>query len=460
MAKLTLTDAYIRTRERPEKGNVIDYDNVAKGLAIRFTPTGVPTFLFCYGSGLSGGSARRMVIGPWSDASGKSASSLIPKMRKRAGELGMAVAAKCDPYAEQQQAAHERKVAEAEREAAKCREEAELTVDQLCDAYLQEHCAHLRKNTKRAAELRINRYIRPAWGTLKAKDITKADVTKLLRPVRATGKRAELMHVLGLVSGLFSFAIDNDELETITDNPARGLKKKWLSKTDRVQPKDRALTTQREFRAFYLITRPGHCSPMQDDEAACLRLMMLTGCRPSEAAGLPWDEVDMHARVWNKPDNVEGRSKSRRADVLPLTDEVMAILETRRGNGSKYVFPSGRSRRVANGGGEGMLTENRLAGALRAAKLRLARMGIKPFTPHDLRRTVTTGLYEIDVDSYLVKRTLNHATTGVTDTHYNKHTFMRQRRKALEGWAAYLEQTIRGEPAAPSNVVPIRGVAK
>src|SRR3546814_6167900 len=82
MAKTTLTDSYIRNRERPAKGNVIDYDDVAKGLSVRFTSSGVPTFLFCYGSGVAGGSARRMVIGPWSEASGQSAASIIPKLRR------------------------------------------------------------------------------------------------------------------------------------------------------------------------------------------------------------------------------------------------------------------------------------------------------------------------------------------------------------------------------------------
>jgi integrase len=82
-------------------------------------------------------------------------------------------------------------------------------------------------------------------------------------------------------------------------------------------------------------------------------------------------------------------------------------------------------------------------------------MGVAAFTPHDLRRTVTTGLYEIDVDSYLIKRTLNHATSGVTDTHYNKHTFMRQRRAALEAWEVYLEQMLRGSQSpSRDNVVP------
>lgn len=453
MAKTTLTDAYIRNRPRPAKGNVIDYDDVTKGLAVRFTTSGVPMFLYCYGSGVAGGSNRRMVIGPWSDASGKSAASVLPKMRKRAAELALMVAAGRDPYAEQKEAVGARKAAEAEREAARLREERDVTVDELCDRYLAEHGPKLRPATVRAASRRMDRYLRPAWGSRKAKSIVRADVAALVKPLRAQGKSSEVVHVLSLVNGVYNFAIDDDELETITDNPARGLKKKVMTAAERPKPKDRALVTQREFRAFYLVTRPGRY--MAPDVADCLRLMMLTGCRPSEAAGIEWSEIDFHGKLWNKPADAPGRSKSRRADVVPLVDEAMEIFASRKGNGSPYVFPSGRTRRAANGGGPGVLTENRLAAGLRNVAPRLARLGVASFTPHDLRRTVTTGLFDIDVSEYIVKRTLNHATTGVTDTHYNKSAFIRQRRAALEAWTKYLEQMIRGaEPPLADNVVP------
>jgi integrase len=446
-----LTDDYIRTRERPAKNTVIDFDSHTQGFAVRFTPNGAPSFLFCYGSSLGGGSQRRMVIGKWSPASGKSQSSVVPKMRKLAAEYQTQVTAGRDPYLERT-AAKEQRVAEvAEREAAKRREEAEVTINELCDRYLADHGPNLRADTVRRTELRMARYLRPEWGDRKAKDITKADVIALLKPVRDAGKRAEAVHVLSLVTGLFNFAVDDDGLEAITTNPAMGLKKKLITKKDRPQPRIRALTTRREFRAFYIVTakRVREGEAMHEDEAACLRFMMLTGCRPSEAAGIDWSEIDFHSSLWNKPADVEGRSKSRRADVVPLVDEAIAILQARRSNGSQYVFPAQRSN------GTKPLTENRLAHALRTMASRLERMGVARFTPHDLRRTVTTGLFDIDVSEYIVKRTLNHSTKGVTDIHYNMSAMLRQRRAALNAWAAHLEQTIRGTvPDVPDNVLP------
>lgn len=469
MAKTRLTDSYIRERVRPTKGSVIDFDTDTKGLAVRFTPTGTPTFLFCYGGTLPGSNQRRMAIGQWSPAHGKQTASMIPRMRARVDALVMEVKSGRDPYVERALLAQERAAELAAAQAARSAEAAELSVDQLCDKFLDEHFDDLRPDNKRRTERRMARHVRPTLGTLKAKNVTQADLVKVLATLRKAGKRAELNHVLALFLAMFKFAVRATDIPSVNINPAAKIKEDWMKRSDKPQAKDRALTTAREFRAFWLVTSQGtgrESERMHPDAADCLRFMMLTGCRPTEAGGLRWEEIDFFAKLWTKPDGEDGRSKSKRADVVPLVDAAMAILLPRRGNGSEFVFPSGRSRRDANGGGDGALTENRLAAALRRVGPRLARMGIRPFTPHDLRRTVTTGLFELGIPEYTVKRTLNHATSGVTDTHYNMSTFVRYRRRALMQWAAYLEQTIRtgktldqleqeAATAMPSNVVPL-----
>lgn len=466
MPKANLSDNFIRNCPRPVKGYEIVFDDgpgAVPGFGVRLTPTGIPTFLFCYYvPGAGGKQKRRMVMGEWLDGRGAKRSSTVQTMRDRAAQLRLNVKQGRDPYKEQQdeQADREserrdRERLAAEAEAAREREARDVTVNELCDRYLAEHGPKLSDDSCRRIARRMDRYMRPAWGTRKANSITRADVAALVKPVRAEGKFSEVVHILSMVNGTFAFAVDDDELDTITQNPALGLKKKLLAKGERPKPKDRALITKREFRAFYLLTRPGKY--FSEDAADCLRLMLLTGCRPSEAAGIEWDEIDFHAKLWNKPDNVPGRSKSGRADVVPLVPEAMALFTARRGNGSKYIFPSGRSRRVVNGCGEGCLTENKLASALRSIAPRLARIGVQAFTPHDLRRTVTTGLFDLGISEYIVKRTLNHATSGVTDTHYNKSAFIPQRREALEAWTKRVRELI-GEAPRVDNVLEFRTV--
>ena len=54
------------------------------------------------------------------------------------------------------------------------------------------------------------------------------------------------------------------------------------------------------------------------------RLLALTGQRKSEVAEAPWREFDLNKRLWTIPPE---RMKGDAAHEVPLTDDVMAILE-------------------------------------------------------------------------------------------------------------------------------------
>lgn len=74
---------------------------------------------------------------------------------------------------------------------------------------------------------------------------------------------------------------------------------------------------------------------------------------------------------------------------------------------------------------------------------------------HDLRRTVATRMAELGVPLEHIGRVLNHAPRGVTATVYDKHTYVPEKRRALDVWANYLKSIVELEEA--SNVVNLRG---
>src|SRR5690606_34040074 len=74
--------------------------------------------------------------------------------------------------------------------------------------------------------------------------------------------------------------------------------------------------------------------------ADALRLVLATGCRANEAAGLTWAELDLDAGEWVLP---ASRSKNKRAHLVPLLPEVVTMLRERhRQATTDYVFPSQR----------------------------------------------------------------------------------------------------------------------
>jgi integrase len=129
-----------------------------------------------------------------------------------------------------------------------------------------------------------------------------------------------------------------------------------------------------------------------------LKLLVLTGMRREEAAGLRWDEVDLTSRVIRLPAE---RMKNRRPFTLPLTDLTFNLLTSRRALGrEEFVFAS-----------------NSRSGYIAEPKFPLTEVAKKcgiDVSPHDLRRTYAS-VAEGVVSGIALKKLLGHVTdTDVT----------------------------------------------
>src|SRR5262249_43580988 len=143
--------------------------------------------------------------------------------------------------------------------------------------------------------------------------------------------------------------------------------------------------------------------------------LMLTGCRREEIGLLRWSEIDMDARTITLPAE---RTKNGQKHVVPLSDAALNILQSMpRRDGRDYVF--GRS-----GNGYSNWSE---------AKSRLdARVEPKePWTLHDLRRTVRTGLGRLGVAPHVSEAVLNHLPPKLTRT-YDVNKYEAEKHEALE----------------------------
>lgn len=452
MAKVKLTEHHIKALPLPAAHHALHHDTETRGLAVRITRTGARSFLFCYHFD---GKERRLSLGPWvppvsnklgSPATRKPGGSL-DWARQEVARLRLLVQSGVDPM-EQKQAAR------SEREAARQQAAKEISVEVLASRYLLEW-AKPRKRSWKEDERRLNGYVLPEWGHRKVKDITRADVDALVAPV-ATGpdaRPAEAGHRLALVRKMFSFALDKGIIDA---HPCLRMK----SPGGKPAPRTRALTTARELRALWRVTEPGSiwtkapgkrrtANRVRDGrfargEADALRLVLLTGARASEVAELAWSEIDLDACTWVLP---AARSKNKRPHLLPLLPEAVAILTRRREEVcGPYVFPGVRSPHMV---------DEHLSRPLRVVCSRLARLGIAPFTTHDLRRTVETGMAAAKVPKEYRDRVLNHIDASVGGVHYNMHDYEDEKREALEKWARRLEGMLTGPV---SNVVPLRRV--
>src|SRR5699024_3083014 len=69
--------------------------------------------------------------------------------------------------------------------------------------------------------------------------------------------------------------------------------------------------------------------------------------------------------------------------------------------------------------------------------------GVEDFRPHDLRRTAATYMAKLKVDRTVLGKILNHkglaGDTQVTAI-YDRHTYMDEKRQALQIWSDHLKQ--------------------
>ena len=136
-------------------------------------------------------------------------------------------------------------------------------------------------------------------------------------------------------------------------------------------------------------------SPMGRDY---ILLLLFTGLRRREAAGLRWSEVDFERRIICLP---HVRVKTRSALNLPMTDFVADILIARRtlGDGD-YVFPS---------------RETHIDGNAWTKTLRRRRL---QFSVHDLRRSYATIAESCDIPWLSLKGLLNHSAGSSVTASY------------------------------------------
>ena len=162
-----------------------------------------------------------------------------------------------------------------------------------------------------------------------------------------------------------------------------------------------------------------------DDFGRIVRLLILTGQRRSEVAGMRWDEIDLAGAMWTIPSE---RMKNGRPHEVPLSAPALEVIDTlSKRHGRDLVF----------GDGEGAFSGFSKA---KAALGRRAGTAARPWTLHDLRRTVSTRMNSLGVMPIVVEAVLSHVSgsrSGVAGT-YNRSHYRPEKRDALDRWAAEL----------------------
>lgn len=316
--------------------------------------------------------------------------------------------------------AAQRKEARAQATAAK------LTLAAVVERYLKAKEDRLRPSSYNQAKMHLTRF----WAPLGSKPldaIKRADVAARLQELIKERGRTAAARARSNLSALFVWALKEGLCDANpvanTNDPAEG-----------IPARDRVLSDD-EMRIIWQACR-------DDDFGRIIRLLLLTGCRREEIAGLRWDEIDLNAGVLTLP---PGRTKNKREHSLVLPPLATDILrEAPRRAGRDYVFGFG---------GEGAFSAFSYSTiSLNGRIIEAEGKALAPWVLHDLRRTFRTGLGKLGVAPHVAKLAINHMHGGV-EAIYDRHRYTREITAALALWADHVSAVVSG---SYRKVVPLR----
>lgn len=429
MAVVRLTSAFISGIVPPDKGATEYWDEITRGLCLRVYPKiDNATWTFRYRP-KSGVGYERITLGKLRDLS-------LGKAREKATGLRAAVNDGGDPQ-------KERRIARSEAKQA-------LRFDALATAFIEGY-AKLNKASWKYDEILLKRP-REAWGKRRPEELRRADVSALLLEIAATAP-VSANRTKTVLSKMFNWAVDVGHMPA---NPIAGMKR--IVKEGK--PKERVLADA-EMRVLWEALEKA--KDVTRDVADALRLLMLTGQRPGEIAGIEQVEIVDIGKAEARIEIPAERMKARRSHVLPLAPMARTIvreaLERRKEEGDVNALLASRYY------DRDTLARHSLSHALRrlipALKVEgldakaVASLQADPPTPHDLRRTVASGMARLGVGFEDRRAVLAHIADDVHGQHYDRYDRLAEKRRALALWESHVQTVIeRGEPG--DNVVPMR----
>jgi integrase len=450
MATTKLTDGYVDGLAADGRDQVI-WDAELRRFGLRLTPAGKKIYIVQYRAKPAPGipsTTRKSIIGEhdgrlWN----------VTKARAQARRVLGAVDAGGDPVAERKAKAETERLAEAEARAtaALAAEEAEARERDRFEAVVERYVAAVVKKRKSGGETarHLRREPVEAWTGRHVSAIRRREVVDLLDALRERSPATARLTYSAL-RGLFGWCV---EREILTASPCD-----YVTAPPRPAARDRVLADD-ELRAVWLGAKAlGH--PF----GPILKLLILTGQREAEVAGMTRAEIDLNAATWTIP---KERTKNGREHVVDLSPQALAIVNGVPNSGdllfpARNAAPRKHSRKDSAPNRRpvvGFSAAKRLldGDVIRKTKEALPTAALAPWRIHDLRRTAATGMAGMGIAPHVIERVLNHVSgvTGGLVGVYQRHEYRAERKAAVAAWGARVEAIVTGQDHA-SNVRQLR----
>ena len=381
------------------KKDHIEFDDDVPGFGLRVREGGSRTWIFQY---RIGSKQRRMVLG-----NAKSVPLAIA--RANAGKLEARVVLGEDPALAKEHA----------------RVEASNTFGAFAAQYLEARKSEWRERSAEQVRRHLLSHARPLH-SMPIASVSQAGVAGLLSDIAKQSGAVTANRVRASISAMLSWAM-REGVPLPAGNIAAHVNKRVEKSRDRV-------LTDGELKQIWNACLPDHYGGI-------IKLLTLTGQRFSEIAALRWDELNDDQIVLPG-----ARTKNNRTHIIPLSEPARSTLAAFSRTDRKHLFGRDDTFGFRGRGAAKAKLDERIAAAGKP---------IVNWTPHDLRRTVATRMAELGVQPHIIEAVLNHVSghKGGVAGIYNRATYDKEKREALNLWAEHFMATVEGRAA---TVVPLK----
>ncbi|TVL32936.1 integrase domain-containing protein [Shewanella xiamenensis] len=282
----------------------------------------------------------------------------------------------------------------------------------------------------------FERHVFPKLKDMPISKITSPMIIELFRPIEASGSLETVKRLTQRLNEVMVFAVN---CGLIFANPLVGVKAGFK------KPVKENMATLKPEELPELMLALANAS-IKRTTRCLIEWQLHTMTRPSEAASTRWDEFNFEEKTWTIPAE---KMKKRRVHTIPLTEQMLALLETMKpiSGHRPYVFPSDRNPLEHCNS--------------QTANMALKRMGFaNRLVSHGLRSLASTTLNEQGFEPDLIESALAHVDSNQVRTAYNRTDFLERRRPMMSWWSNYIVEVSKGNVSLAHNARNLRLIAQ
>lgn len=290
------------------------------------------------------------------------------------------------------------------------------TVEIVARRFIERH-AKVNNKTWEEVQWRLEREILPHWGRLPISSITRRDVVALLDAIVDRGVPVTANRTLAVARKMFNWSVERSLIEV---SPFDRIKKPAPEvKRDRVHTDSELALIWRSAETIGYPFGP------------FTKLLILTGQRREEVAGMRRSELDPGLTMWTLPRERVKNNEPHQVPIVPWVQSILAALP--RIEGSDFIFTTTGKAPISG-----------FSKAKQALDVAIASLNdgtpIPQWRMHDLRRSMASHMARLGVQLPTVEKILNHVSGsfGGVQGIYQRHDFANEKRQALEAWAQHL----------------------